>query len=180
MLRMVNKSKNLDKSKKFSKIHFYSKNLKFFKIFFFVKKEEEERNAILLIFQEDGFDPSSPVQPASESRGGSTSVTDGAGRRKSSCLIQENSILDCTDFHSAKHFILRNSPKLQNTTAESRQLCCPFLLRGAKYYLQRRALYNVYCALFTVQCTLCTVHCTLYSVHCTVYTTVCVLYECTE
>ena len=35
------------------------------------------------------FDPSSPIQPVSESRGGSTSLTEEEEKQKSTCLIQD-------------------------------------------------------------------------------------------
>ena len=45
---MVKKSENLKKSRKISKNHFFSKNLKILKIFFF-RRKKNKKNAIILV-----------------------------------------------------------------------------------------------------------------------------------
>ena len=75
------------KERKKKKIRFFFfKNTKFVKRIFF-----QTKNAILLVsnIRNTGFNQSSPVQPASEYRGGSTSVTHGQTEGNPRVLVQD-------------------------------------------------------------------------------------------
>ena len=79
----------MKKSQKISKNHFFFK--KFFLLnFFFCRKKRKKKmhSSQFSNIRRTRFDQSSPVQPVSESRGGSTSVTEKKNeQRKSLCLI---------------------------------------------------------------------------------------------
>ena len=67
-MKNFKKSENL---KKIPKNHYFSKNMKIFKIFFF-RRKKEEKNAILLVFQykEDPTRPELSTSPRFRIQGG--------------------------------------------------------------------------------------------------------------